>query len=85
MSSMETTTLTIKLPVDVSAVLEEKARTSGQDVTEYVETMIAAQLRRPTYRELFADVRADISIDDQGLETEIDSALAESRQVSRKE
>jgi hypothetical protein len=71
---MEMTTLTIKLPVDVSAVLEEKARTSGQDVAEYVETMIAAQLRRPTLRELFADVRADITIDDQVLETEIDCA-----------
>ena len=81
---METMTLTINLPKEVGAALENKAKSDGKDVAEYVETMIAAQIKRPTFRELFSDVRENISVSDEGLEKEIDAAIAESREAKRK-
>jgi hypothetical protein len=81
---METMTLTINLPKEVGAALENKAKTSGRDLVEYVETMIAAQVKRPTFRELFADVRENILLSDEELEKEIDAAIAESREARRK-
>ena len=76
---METMTLTINLPKDVGAALENKAKASGTGMTEYVETMITAQIKRPTFRELFADVRENITISDEDLEKEIGAAIAESK------
>ena len=81
---METMTLTINLPKDVGAALENKAKTSGKDVAEYVEIMIATQIKRPTFRELFADVRENIAVSDEDLEKEIDAAIAQSREARRK-
>ena len=78
---METMTLTINLPKEVGAALENKAKTSGKGVAEYVETMIAAQIKRPTFRELFADVRENIAISDEDLEKRIDAAVSESREA----
>jgi predicted DNA-binding protein len=80
---METTTLTINLPKDVSAILENKAKADGKGVAEYVEEMVAKQIKRPTFRELFADVRENIQIGDEDLEKEIDAAIAESREARR--
>ncbi len=78
-TDMETTTLTINLPKDVSAVLENKARVSGKGVAEYVEDLVVRQIKHPTLRELFADVRKNIKISDEDLEKEIDAAIVESR------
>ena len=80
---METMTLTINLPEDVGSALKRKAKTSGKGVTEYVETMITAQLKRPTFRELFADVRESITVSDEELEKRIDAAIADSRKARR--
>lgn len=77
-------TLTINLPKDVGAALENKAKTHGTGLAEYVETMIATQVKRPTFRELFADVRKNITISDEELEKEIDAAIAESREAKSK-
>ena len=77
-------TLTINLPKDVGAALENKAKASGTALTEYVETIITAQIKRPTFRELFADVRENITISDEELAKEIDAAIAESRETRRK-
>lgn len=76
---MDTMTLTINLPEDVGTALKNKAKTSGKNVAEYVETMIAAQVKRPTLREYFADVRESIAVSDVELEKVIDAAIAESR------
>lgn len=81
---METITLTISLPKEVGAVLENKAKTSGTNLAEYVETIIAAQVNRPTFRELFADVRENIVVSDQELEQQIEAAIAESRAAKSK-
>ena len=43
--------------------------------------MITKQVKRPTFRELFADVRENIAINDEDLEKEIDAAIKESRQA----
>jgi hypothetical protein len=80
---METTTLTINLPKDIGAVLENKAKVSGKDVAEYVEDLVVKQIKRPTFRELFADVRENITINDKDLANEIDTAIAESREARR--
>ncbi len=77
-------TLTINLPKDVGTALENKAKASGTALTEYVETIITTQIQRPTFRELFADVRESVAVSDEDLEKEIDAAIAESREARRK-
>ena len=80
---MDTMTLTINLPEDIGTALRNKAKKSGKEVGEYVETLIATQVKRPTYRDLFADVRKSISVSDDDLEKNIDAAVAESRTARR--
>lgn len=82
---MDTMTLTINLPKDIGAALENKAKTSGTGVAEYVETMIAAQIKRPTFRDLFSDVRKNIAVSDEDLEKQVDIAIAKSREARLKE
>ncbi|MBX3290194.1 MAG: hypothetical protein KF855_12705 [Acidobacteria bacterium] len=81
---METMTLTIHLPKDIGSALERKARTDGKALTEYVETLITTQVKRPTFRELFADVRESITVSDDDLTKEIDAAIAESREARKR-
>jgi len=80
---METTTLTINLPRDVSVALENKAKVSGKGVAEYVEDLVVRQVKRPTLRELFSDIRENINVSDEDLEEEIDAAIRESREARR--
>lgn len=77
---METSTLTIHLPKDISVELEKKAKSSGKNSAEYVEDLVSKQVKRPTFRELFADVRESITIDDDELEVAIRTAVKQSRQ-----
>lgn len=81
---METMTLTINVPKNVSAILEEKAKTDGKELVEYVEDLVAKQASHPTFRELFADVRRNNTLSDKDLEKEIDTAIKESRQAKSK-
>lgn len=76
---METITLTINVPRNVGIILAEKAKTDGKELVEYVEEMITKQAAKPTFRELFADVRRNTTLSDEDLESEIDAAIAESR------
>jgi threonine dehydratase len=78
------TTLTIRLPGDVTTALEKKAKIDGKDVAEFVEDLVIKQINRPTFRELFADVRDEITISDEDLEKEIDAVISESRAAKRK-
>lgn len=80
---METMTLTIHVPKNVGVILEEKAKTDGKELVEYVEDLVAKQANRPTFRELFADIRQNNSLSDEDLEKEIDAAIAESRRTKR--
>ncbi len=43
---METTTLTINVPKNVGAILEEKAKTDGKELVEYVEDLVAKPAAR---------------------------------------
>ncbi len=80
---MDTMTLTLNLPEDIGTALRNRAKKSGKEVGEYVETLITTQVKRPTYRDLFADVRKSISVSDDELEKNIDAAIAESREARR--
>ena len=80
---MDTMTLTINLPEDIGTALRNRAKKSGKEVGEYVETLITTQVKRPTYRDLFADVRKSLSVSDDELEKDIDAAIAESRNARR--
>ena len=75
--------MTINLPKDVSAALENKAKVSGKNIAEYVEDLVAKQIKQPTFRELFSDVRENINISDEDLADEIDAAIKESRQARK--
>ena len=81
--NMDTMTLTINLPEDVGIALRNKAKKSGKEIGEFLESMIANQVIRPTYRDLFSDVRKSISVSDDELEKNIDAAIAESRKARR--
>ncbi len=81
---METTTLTITLPNDVRVSLENKAKVSGKGVAEFVEDLVIKQIKRPTFRELFSDVRENITFSDEDLAKEIDVAIRESREMRHK-
>lgn len=50
---METMTLTINVPKNVGAILEEKAKTDGKELVEYVKDLVTKPAARPTFRELF--------------------------------
>ena len=63
--------------------LENKAKVSGKGVAEYVEDLVVRQVKRPTLRELFSDVRENINVSDEDLEKEIDAAIRESRAARR--
>ncbi|MGI8638731.1 MAG: hypothetical protein ACR2MG_02100 [Pyrinomonadaceae bacterium] len=80
---METTTLTITLPNDVTMTLENKAKVNGKGVAEFVEDLVIKQIKRPSFRELFSDVRENIHIGDEELAKEIDVAIKESREARR--
>ncbi len=80
---METTALTINLPKDISLELAKKASSSGKNIAEYVEELVSKQLKRPTFRELFADVRKAITINDDELEIAIRSAVDKSRRPNQ--
>ena len=80
---METTTLTINLPRDISVALENEAKVSGKGVAEYVEDLVVGQVKRPTLRELFSGIRENINVSDEDLEKEIDAAIRESREARR--
>ena len=80
---METMTLTIHVPRNIGIILEEKAKTDGKELVEYVEEIVTKQADKPTFRELFADVRRNISLSDEDLETEIDAAISESREARK--
>ena len=80
---METMTLTIHVPRNVGMILEEKARTDGKELIEFVEDLVTKQAARPNFRELFADVRQNNSLSDEDLEKEIDAAVKESRELKK--
>ncbi len=80
---METLTLTIHVPKNIGTVLEEKARNDGKELIEYVEEIVTKQAGKPTFRDLFADVRQNISQSDEDLEKEIDAAVKESREAKK--
>ena len=63
--------------------LENKAKVSGKGVAEYVEDVVVRQVKRPTLRELFSDIRENINVSDEDLEKEIDAAIRESREARR--
>ncbi len=80
---METMTLTIHVPKNVGMVLEEQAKNDGKELIEYVEEIVTKQAGKPTFRDLFPDVRRNISISDEDLEKEIDAAIKESREAKK--
>lgn len=78
---METMTLTIQVPKNIGAVLEEKARNQGKDVAEYVENLIEKDVdRRKTLDEILAPLRKDFA--ESGMtEDALDELIESERQA----
>ena len=78
---METMTLTIHVPINIGAILEEKAKSSGKDVSEYVEDLIEKNIDRPkTLGEILAPVRKNFA--ESGMtEEELDELIETERQA----
>ena len=78
---METMTLTIHVPKNIGAILEEKAKSSGKDVSEYVEDLIEKDIDRPkTLDEILAPVRKNFA--ESGMtEEELDELIESERQA----
>lgn len=77
---METMTLTIHVPKNVGAILEEKAKSNGKDVVEYVEDLIEKDIdRSKTLDEILAPIRKNFS--ESGMtEEELDELIESERQ-----
>ncbi|HSK70226.1 MAG TPA: hypothetical protein VK892_00920 [Pyrinomonadaceae bacterium] len=78
---METMTLTIQVPKSIGAILEEKARSSGKEIAEYVEDLIEKDIDRPkTLDEILAPVRKNFA--ESGMtEEELDELIESERQA----
>ena len=82
---METIALTIHVSKDTGAILEEKAKIQGKDVSEYVEDLIEKEMDRPrTLDEILAPVRKNFA--ESGMtEDELDDLIENERQAIWKE
>jgi len=78
---METMTLTIQVPKNIGAVLEEKARNQGKEVAEYVENLIEKDIDlRQTLDEILAPLRKDFA--ESGMtEDDLDELIKSERQA----
>ena len=74
---MDTMTLTIQVPQNIGAILEEKAKNQGKDVVEYVENLIVKDIdQRKTLEEILVPIRKNFA--DSGMSEEDLDALIES-------
>lgn len=84
---METTTLTIHLPKDVSLALEDKAKISGKGVAAYVEDLLERQARRQSLDDILAPIRngfEESGMSESDLEKLIDDEVKAVRAERRK-
>ncbi len=54
---MDTTTLTINLPKDVSLAVENKATLSRRDSAEFIEDLVVKEVNSPSLDEILAPIR----------------------------
>jgi hypothetical protein len=78
---METMTLTIQVPQNIGAILEQKAKNQGKDVVQYVETLIEKDIdERKTLDEILAPIRKNFA--DSGMsEDDLDELIESERQA----
>ena len=78
---METLTLTIQVPQNIGAILEQKAKNQGKDVAEYVEDLIEKDIdQKKTLDEIFAPIRKNFA--DSGMtEEDLDALIESERQA----
>ncbi len=75
---METMTLTISLPKEVGAALENKAKLSGRDSAEFVEDLVTKELGSPSLDEILAPFRRQV--EESGItDEELDNLFTEAR------
>ena len=75
---METMTLTINLPKDVGAALENKAKMIGQEAAEYVEDLVTKEVNSPSIDEILAPFRRQV--EESGItDEELDDLFIEAR------
>ncbi len=82
---METLTLTIRVPQNIGAILEEKAKKRGKDISSYVEDLIEKDIDgRKTLDEILVPVRKNFA--ESGMtEEELDALIESERQAMWKE
>jgi hypothetical protein len=78
---METMTLTIHVSKGTGAILEEKAKVQGKDISKYVEDLIEKEIDKPaTLDEILAPVRKNFA--ESGMsEDELDELIDNERQA----
>ena len=70
-------TLTIQVPKNIGAILEERAKGNGKDIAEYVESLIEQDIdKRKILDEILAPLRKNLA--DSGMSEEDLDALIES-------
>jgi hypothetical protein len=81
-------TITLRLSPEEEKKLMERASESGQDVTSYVQRLIARDIERAeTLAELLAPIHEDFrksGMTEEELETLLEGELAEAREERRK-
>lgn len=75
-------TITLTLPPELKRAISTKASANGQKLEDYLLQIIQKDAERPSLREIFADLHADIEargITEEELEADINAAVAEVR------
>jgi len=84
--NMDTMTLTISLPKDVGTALENKAKMSRRNATEYVEYLVTKEVSKPSFDEILAPIREGFKksgMTELELETLIDGEIKAMRAEKR--
>lgn len=78
---METTTLTINVPKNIGAMLEEQARNNGKNISDYIKELVEeAGNKQKTLDEILAPVRKNFA--DSGMsEEDLDDLIESERQA----
>ena len=76
--------ITISVPPKIEGILAQKAAAKGQDIKEFIESLVESQAVRPSLDEILAPMREDFA--KSGItEDELDALVKTERRAMREE
>lgn len=76
--------ITISVPPKIEGILAQKAAAEGQDIKEFIESLVERQAIKPSLDEILAPMRGDFA--ESGMtEDELDELIKTERRAMREE